>query len=75
MNRNELIGRAIGTTVAIGVQAGALCIVSPKSMIALKIAFKGTKKIIDYACTNHLRTDFSSQAIFSDAIDAVYSAY
>ena len=36
------------------------------------ILVKGGSKIINYASKNYVRTDFSSEKIFSDAIDASF---
>jgi len=38
------------------------------------ILVKGTSKIINYASKNYVRTNFNSQKIFSDAIDASFFA-
>ena len=60
MNRNQLIGTLIGKRLAYTIKG--------------VILVKGGSRIINYATKNHVRTDFSSEKIFSDAIDASFFA-
>ena len=74
MNRNELIGTVIGKGLAYTVKTVGVLklsqVISPQGVIILK----GGIKIINYASTNYVRTDFSSESIFSDAIDGSFFA-
>ena len=74
MNRNELIGTIIGKGLAYTVKGVGVLklsqVIGPQGVILLK----GGSKIINYASKNYVRTDFSSEKIFSDAIDGIFFA-
>jgi len=76
--RNRMIGTFIGKTAGYAVQgifyseiAGTL---GPHTALAVRFGAKYGGKLIKYTSTNLVRTDFSSETIFSDAIDASFSA-
>ena len=78
MNRNEIIGTAIGKVAGYAVQGFIYSQIaqamSPKSVLLIK---KGTKygiKVIKYTSKYYVRKDFKSESIFSDAIDASFFA-
>ena len=80
MNRNEIIGTFIGTTLGYAVQgvayykiAGALAL-NPRSVLFIKTVTKYSIKILKYTAKKYVRTDFKSETIFSDAIDASFFA-
>lgn len=79
MNRNQLIGKIIGTTVGYGLQAVVVYKISQTvpgpSLILLKSGTKYLVKLVKYTSKNYSRTDFQSEAIFSDAIDASLEAF
>ena len=72
MNRNEIIDTVIGKGLAYTVKGVAFLklskLISPQGVILVK----GGSRIINYASKNYVRTDFSSEKIFSDAIDASF---
>ena len=74
MNRNEMIGTFIGTTLGYAVQGvvyGKMVQeLNPSSVVLIRIG----AKIIQYTAKNYVRTDFKSETIFSDAIDASFFA-
>ena len=78
MNRNEIIGTLIGKTLGYAVQgivyseiASAL---NPQSVILIRTGAKYGSKILQYTAKNYIRTDFKTETIFSDAIDASFFA-
>ena len=78
MNRNEIIGTVIGNTLGYAVQgfiyfeiANAL---NPQSVLLIKTGTKYGIRLIEYSSKNYVRTDFKSETIFSDAIDASFFA-
>ena len=78
MNRNVIIGTIIGNTLGYAVQgvvyselANAM---NPQSVILLKTGTKYGIRLIKYASKNYIRTNFDSETIFSDAIDASFLA-
>ena len=74
MNKNELIGTVIGKGLAYTVKGVGFLklseLISPQGVILVK----GGSKIINYVSKNYVRTDFSSEKIFSDAIDGSFFA-
>ena len=78
MNRNQIIGTIIGKTVGYAVQGVAFCkiaeAVNPQSAILIKTGTKYGLKLINHTSKNYVRTDFKSETIFSDAIDASFFA-
>jgi hypothetical protein len=47
---------------------------NPQSVILLKTGTKYGIRLIKYASKNYIRTNFDSETIFSDAIDASFLA-
>jgi hypothetical protein len=78
MNRNEIIGTFIGKTLGYLVQGVAYAkiaeVANPQSVIFIKVGTKYGSKILQYTAKNYVRTDFKSETIFSDAIDASFFA-
>lgn len=78
MNRNEIIGTIIGTALGYAVQgvvySKIVQAISPKSFILIKTGAKYGLKVINYTAKNYVRTDFKTEKIFSDAIDASFFA-
>jgi hypothetical protein len=78
MNRNEIIGTIIGKTMGYAVQGVVYCkiaeAISPESVLLIKTTAKYSVKLISYTSKNYIRTDFRSETIFSDAIDASFFA-
>ena len=80
MNRNEIIGTMIGKTLGYAVQGAAYANIAkalsltPQSIFLIKTGTKYSIKIIRYTSKNYIRTDFGSETIFSDAIDATFFA-
>jgi len=82
LNRNQIIGTIIGKTLGYAVQGLAYCKISevlvqninPQSVILIKTGTKYGLKLINYTSKNYVRTDFKSETIFSDAIDASFFA-
>lgn len=78
MNRNEIIGTFIGTTLGYVVQGVAYAKIAealnPQSVILLKTGVRYSSKIIQYTAKNYVRTDFKTETIFSDAINASFFA-
>ena len=48
--------------------------INPQSAILIRTGAKYGIRLIKYTSKNYVRTDFSSETIFSDAIDASFSA-
>jgi hypothetical protein len=78
MNRNKIIGTIIGKTLGYAVQGVAYCKIAEamnlESVILIKTGTKYGLKLINYTSKNYVRTDFKSETIFSDAIDASFFA-
>lgn len=78
MNRNEVIGTVIGKTLGYAVQgfiySEVANAINPQSVILLKTGTKYGIRLIKYTSKNYVRTDFKSETIFSDAIDASFFA-
>lgn len=80
MNRNEIIGTVIGTTMGYAVQGFVYAGIASSMNTNLQGAYlikTGTKygiRLIKYASKNYVRTDFRSETVFSDAIDATFFA-
>jgi len=76
MVNNAMIGKYIGQALGFGVQGYAvykLYNVAPRSFVVARVSIKYGRKIVKYAVTNYKRTDFRSEIIFSDAIDALWN--
>ena len=78
MNRNEIIGTAIGKTLGYALQGLVYSEIAhafnPQTVFLLRTSTKYGIKLINYASKNYVRTDFKSETIFSDAIDASFFA-
>lgn len=78
MNRNEIIGTIIGKTLGYAVQgivySEVANAINPQSAILIKTGTKYGIRLIKYTSKNYVRTDFKSETIFSDAIDASFFA-
>ena len=78
MNRNEIIGTVIGKTLGYVVQGFVYSevanAISPQSVILIKTGTKYGIRLIKYTSRNYVRTDFKSETIFSDAVDASFFA-
>lgn len=78
MNRNELIGNLIGTTLGYAVQGIAFYkiaeSINPQNAILVRTSVTYGIKLVKYTSKNYVRTDFNSETIFSDAIDASFFA-
>ncbi len=78
MNRNQIIGTVIGKTLGYAVQGFVYCELantfSPQGVILIRTGAKYGLKLIKYTSKNYVRTDFRSETIFSDAIDASFFA-
>lgn len=78
MNRNQIIGTLIGKTLGYAVQGVVLykiaAVLNPQSVILIRTGTKYGIKILKYTAKKYVRTDFESETIFSDAIDASFFA-
>lgn len=78
MNRNEIIGTVIGKTLGYAVQGFVYSeianSINPQSAILIRTGTKYGIRLIKYTSKNYVRTDFKSETIFSDAIDASFFA-
>lgn len=78
MNRNEIIGTFIGKTVGYALQGLVYTqiaeAINPQSVILLKTGTKYGIKLVNWTSKNYIRTDFKSETIFFDAIDAIFFA-
>lgn len=78
INRNEIIGTLIGKTLGYAVQGVAYAkiaqVLNPQSVILIRTGAKYGSKIIQYTAKNYARTDFKTETIFSDAINASFFA-
>jgi hypothetical protein len=79
MNRNEVIGTLIAKTLGYAAQGLVYSKIAeglnPQSAILLKTGTQYGIKLIKWTSKNYVRTDFKSETIFSDAIDASFFAY
>ena len=78
MNRNEIIGTVIGKTLGYVVQGFVYSeianTINPQSVLLIRTGTKYGIRLIKYTSKNYVRTDFKSETIFSDAIDASFFA-
>lgn len=78
MNRNEIIGTFIGKTLGYAVQGVAYAKIAealnPQSAILIRTGARYGIKTLKYVSKNYVRTDFKSETIFSDAVDASFFA-
>ena len=78
MNRNQIIGTVIGKTLGYAVQGFVYSeianAINPPSVILIKTGTNYGIRLIKYTSKNYIRTDFKSETIFSDAIDASFFA-
>jgi hypothetical protein len=78
LNRNEIIGTFTGKTLGYAVQGVAYYKIAealnPQSVILIRTGTKYGIKILNYTAKKYVRTDFKSETIFSDAIDASFFA-
>lgn len=78
MNRNEVIGTVIGKTLGYALQgfvySEIASAINPQSVFLIRIGTKYGIRLIKYTSKNYVRTDFKSETIFSDAIDASFFA-
>lgn len=78
MNRNEIISTVIGKTrgyaVQVSVYYGIANAINPQSVVLIKTGTKYGIRLMKYTSKNYVRTDFKSETIFSDAIDASFFA-
>ena len=79
MNRNEIIGTVIGKTLGYVVQGFVYSelanVLNPQSVILIKTGTRYGIKLINYTSKNYVRTDFTGETIFSDAVDTSFFAY
>ncbi len=79
INRNKLIGETIGKTAGYAVQCFAYSklatLVGPQVAIGVRFSAKYGGKALKYIANENKRTDFQSETIFSDAMDATFDAY
>lgn len=77
-NRNKIIGTIIGKTMGYAVQGFVYSeiakAINPQSVLLIRVGTKYGVRFIRYASKNNVRTDFKSETIFSDAIDASFLA-
>ncbi len=78
MGRNEIIGRILGKIVGYTTQ-GILYsyiarLLNVQSIFIVRIGGNYLIKLVIYTSRNYVRTDFASETIFSDAIDASFFA-
>lgn len=79
MNRNEIIGTVIGQFLGYAAQGFIYSRIAkamnPQTGIIVKIVSRYGIRLIKYTVKYYVRTDFTSEIIFSDAIDATFFAY
>ena len=83
MNRNQIIGTIIGKLLGFAVQGllygGAAAMINPENVVVIqagtRFGLKYSLKFFRYTSKNLVRTDYSSETILSDVIDASFSAY
>lgn len=77
-NRNKVIGLFIGKTLGYTTQSFMYCkianVLNPESAILIKTGTKYGIRLLKHASKNYARRDFSTEKIFSDAIDASFFA-
>ena len=78
MNRNEIIGTIIEKTLGYVIQGFVYSevtkAITPQTALLIKPCIKPSIRLIKICSTNYVRTDFKSETIFSDAIDASFFA-
>ena len=78
MNRNQIIGTIIGTTLGYAAQgfvySKIATAINPQTALLMKTGAKYGIRVLRYTSKTYLRTDFKSETIFSDAIDASFFA-
>ena len=78
MNRNEIIGTLIGKTLGYSVQGYCYSQIAralnPQSVFLVKSGTKYIIKLIKVTSKSCIRTDFRSETIFSESIDASFFA-
>jgi hypothetical protein len=78
VNRNKVIGIVIGKGLGYAVQFGVYCklveVTSPATFFLIKNGTKYGVKFMNSTAKNYIRTDFRSETIFSEAIDASFFA-
>ena len=78
MNRNQMIGTVIGTVLGYACQGVMYSKIAKltniRSAVLIKIFIKYLVKLIMYSSKSYVRTDFRSDTIFSDAVDASFFA-
>ena len=78
MGRNEIIGTILGKILAYTTQGIVYSYIARllnfKSIFILRMGGKYLIQLVLYTSRNYVRTDFTSETIFSDAIDASFSA-
>lgn len=78
MSRNEIIGRVLGKILAYTSQGIVYSyiakLINVKSIFIIRIGGKYLIQLFIYTSRNYVRTDFTSETIFSDAIDASFFA-
>ena len=78
MDRNELIGTIIGKTVGYAVQGYVYSeiarVLNPRSVILIKTTSKYAVRVLKYTSKNYARIDYRPETIFSDAVNASFSA-
>jgi len=76
MNRNEVIGTFISKTLGYympGVVFSEITnAINPQSALLIKTSTKYGIRLIKYTSKNHVRRNFKSETVFSDAIDASF---
>lgn len=79
MNRNELIGTIIGKTLGYTVQgflySKIASSINLQSVVLIKTGTRYGIKLIKYTSKNYFRTDFNSETILPDSIEASFFAY
>ena len=78
MDRNELIGTIIGKTVGYAVQEYVYFeiawVLNPGNVILIKTTSKYAVRVLKYTSKNYARIDYRPETIFSDAVNASFSA-
>lgn len=78
MTRNEIIGVLIGKGLAYSVKGLAYLKlaqgISPQGAILIKGGTTYGSRIVGYISKTYIRTDFRTEIIFSDAVDAIFFA-
>lgn len=80
MNSNQLIGNFIGKSAGYAVQGFVYCEIAnainvpTPSVVLIKVTVKYDIKALRYTSKNYLRTNFTDEVMFSDAVDASFFA-